>query len=155
MTIPDDASLSEWLEPSLRPLCRVEAQLAQGLSLPDTPAGSRMIVEVLSGRFEGERLKASLKGRAAADWLVLSQDRQLGLMDVRCTIETDDGVLIYLQYNGRVQTSAGNDRSRIYVAPRFETGDERYAWLNKIQAIGKGFSEPATGRLSYMFYVVD
>ena len=25
-----------------------------------------------------------------------------------------------------------------YVAPRFETGDERYAWLNGIQAVGKG-----------------
>jgi hypothetical protein len=26
----------------------------------------------------------------------------------------------------------------IYVAPRFETGDERYTWLNRIQAVGKG-----------------
>jgi hypothetical protein len=25
-----------------------------------------------------------------------------------------------------------------YVAPVFETGDERYAWLNRIQAIGRG-----------------
>jgi hypothetical protein len=25
-----------------------------------------------------------------------------------------------------------------YVAPRFETGDKRYAWLNGIQAVGKG-----------------
>jgi hypothetical protein len=24
------------------------------------------------------------------------------------------------------------------VAPTFETGDERYAWLNSIQAVGKG-----------------
>jgi len=28
--------------------------------------------------------------------------------------------------------------STIYVAPRFETSDERYAWLNRVQAIGKG-----------------
>jgi hypothetical protein len=26
----------------------------------------------------------------------------------------------------------------LYVTPRFETGDERYAWLNRIQAVGKG-----------------
>jgi hypothetical protein len=25
----------------------------------------------------------------------------------------------------------------VYVAPRFETGDERYAWFNRIQAVGK------------------
>jgi hypothetical protein len=26
----------------------------------------------------------------------------------------------------------------VYVAPRFETCDERYLWLNRIQAVGKG-----------------
>ena len=103
MTTPDDAGRAGWYEPTLQLLCKVEAQLASGLSLANTPAGSRLIAEVLSGRFEGERIKASLKGRAAADWLIVSHDGRLGLMDVRCTIETDDGALIYLQYNGRVR----------------------------------------------------
>jgi hypothetical protein len=26
----------------------------------------------------------------------------------------------------------------VYAAPLFETGDERYAWLNRIQAVAKG-----------------
>ena len=26
----------------------------------------------------------------------------------------------------------------IYVTPRLETGDQRYAWLNRVQAVGKG-----------------
>jgi len=29
----------------------------------------------------------------------------------------------------------------VYITPLFETSDERYAWLNKIQAVGKGTVE--------------
>jgi hypothetical protein len=39
-----------------------------------------------------------------------------------------------------------------YAAPRFETGDERYAWLNKVQAIGKGRLDGTT--LTYEWYEV-
>ena len=62
------------------------------------------------------------------------------LMDVRLTLETEDGALIYVEYGGRrdfSQIYKGHD-APVYIAPRFETSDERYTWLNKIQAIGKG-----------------
>ena len=32
----------------------------------------------------------------------------------------------------------GGGQSPVYAAPLFETGDERYAWLNRVQAIAKG-----------------
>ena len=32
----------------------------------------------------------------------------------------------------------GPYKAPAYIAPRFETGDERYAWLNGVQAVGKG-----------------
>jgi len=140
------------LQLALVPLGSAEAQLAERLFLPTTPAGSRSIVEVVSARFQGERLAASLKGRAAADWLIVSPDGRLGMMDVRCTIETDDGALIYLQYNGRILISSDGGPNWVYVAPRFETGDQRYSWLNRVQAVGKGVVEPATRRLTYDFY---
>ena len=40
-----------------------------------------------------------------------------------------------------------------YVAPVFETGDPRYAWLNAVQAVGKGKLTLAAdgGRLDYEF----
>ena len=41
----------------------------------------------------------------------------------------------------------------IYVAPRFETGDERYAWLNRIQAVGKGILNQDLS-LEYEWYEV-
>jgi Protein of unknown function (DUF3237) len=49
----------------------------------------------------------------------------------------DDGATIFVQYHGRV-TSQGLEPPLTFYVPRFETGDERYAWLNRIQAIGKG-----------------
>jgi hypothetical protein len=34
---------------------------------------------------------------------------------------------------------------------RFETSDARYLWLNRIQAVGKGFTD-ASQRITYDFY---
>ena len=44
-----------------------------------------------------------------------------------------------MQYQGKLDLSRGMQfPMTAYVAPRFETGDARYAWLNRIQAVGKG-----------------
>lgn len=106
---------------SLKPLRRMEAKLAARILLDGTPAGTSAIGEALSVRLEGQRLSGSLTG-AAADWMILSQDNLLGLIDVRCTIRTDDGALIYIQYNGRLPIMSAQGRNRAYIAPRFETG---------------------------------
>jgi hypothetical protein len=47
--------------------------------------------------------------------------------------------LIATDVRGRLDGSNGlQPPLTVYVAPRFETGDKRYAWLNRIQAVGKG-----------------
>ena len=38
----------------------------------------------------------------------------------------------------------------IYAAPLFDTGDERYTWLNRIQAVSKGMVDGLT--LTYEIY---
>jgi hypothetical protein len=44
-----------------------------------------------------------------------------------------------MHYTGRLDASRGLQLPiTIYVTPRFETSDERYTWLNPLQAIGKG-----------------
>ena len=98
------------------------------------------MVTLLESRWEGERFKASLKpGVAAADWMIVTPDNT-GLIDIRLTLETDDGALVYVEYGGRrdfAQVFLGVD-APVYIAPRFETSDARYSWLNKVQAVGKG-----------------
>ena len=77
-------------------------------------------------------------GSAAADWVLIGPEGT-GTLDVRAAFSTDDDATIFVQYHGRADLSEGlNLPLTVYVAPRFETCDERYMWLNRIQAIGKG-----------------
>ena len=118
----------------LIPLCSLDVTLAAPIVVGDGPCGTRMIFEVESGRISGDRLQGKSKGQAAADWISIVGS--VGTLDVRATFETDDGAIVYVQYRGRTDISQAG--APIYVAPLFETGDERYAWLNAIQAVGKG-----------------
>ena len=77
-----------------------------------------------------------MKGSAAADWLNVGDG--VGTLDVRATVETDDGALIYVTYAGR--TNAAVPGGPTYVAPKFETGHDSYKWLNATQAAGKGIT---------------
>jgi len=134
----------------LVPLCTMVVELADPLVLTNTPAGTRVIVEVKSFTVVGERLRATNKGTAGADWLTIGPEGT-GTLDVRATMETDDGALIYAYYQGRRDFSAGMD-APLYTAPKFEAGDERYGWLNKIQAVAKGILDGST--LTYEIYEV-
>ena len=121
----------------LIPLGTADVGISEPIMIPGGPSGTRAIIEITSAEYRGERLRAKLKGVAAADWAIVSPTG-IGLMDVRLTIETEDGALIYVSYGGRVDLSTGLEGATVYTAPRFETGDERYAWMNKIQAVAKG-----------------
>jgi hypothetical protein len=65
---------------------------------------------------------------------------------VRTTLQTHDGATVFAHYRGRTDISEG----AIYVAPLFETGDPRYAWLNAIQGMGKGILDG--NRLRYEWF---
>jgi hypothetical protein len=119
----------------LVPLCTLTAELKDPFAIGATPAGTRLIFEVASAKVEGARLSGQMKGSALADWFTIGPD-STGTVDVRGLMETDDGALVYIQYQGRTDLSAG--QGPIYIAPRFETGEPRYAWLNRVQAVGKG-----------------
>jgi hypothetical protein len=131
----------------LVPLATMIAVLRDPFLLPNTPAGTRVIFELESGEIKGDRLTGTLKGTAAADWLVIGADGT-GTLDVRLLIETHDGALVFVQYNGRVDTATPG--APTYATPRFETGDERYGWLNKVQGAAKGSLDGSV--LTYQLY---
>jgi hypothetical protein len=81
-----------------------------------------------------------MTGAAAADWQLIGPEGTATL-DVRVALRTDDGAIIFVQFYGKSPADASGGLqapATIYVTPRFETGDERYAWLNRVQAVGKG-----------------
>ncbi len=135
----------------LVPLMTATINLREPIMLPNTPSGTRIIVEVSDATFEGERIKGKQKGVAAADWLTMGPEGT-GTLDVRATLETGDGALIYSFYRGRMDLTQPVGGAPIYAAPLYETGDERYAWINKIQAVAKGTTDGQT--LEYEIYEV-
>lgn len=135
----------------LVPLMTATINLREPIMLPNTPSGTRVIVEVASASFEGDRIKGKQKGVAAADWLTVGPEGT-GTLDVRATLETDDGALIFSSYRGRLDTSQPIGSAPIYAAPLYDTGDERYAWINKIQAVAKGTTDGQL--LEYEIYEV-
>ena len=130
----------------LVPLCTFDATLGGMHMIGAGPAGARTVAEVTGGTVSGERLNGTVKGNAAADWMLTSGDG-IATLDVRVVVETDDGALIYVTYEGRADWSEGPGTKPIYMAPKFETSDERYAWLNAVQAVGKG--QLGRGTVSY------
>ena len=84
-----------------------------------------------------------------------------GHLDVRATFETDDGAFIYVQYNGHVemteavQKAIGGEGETDYgdayffTTPRMQTGDPRYAWLNRIICVGTGSRQADHVRITF------
>ena len=127
---------AEAVDIELIPLCSIVIEVGEPMVMPNTPAGTRIVVELRDFRVEGDRLRGTMKGVAAADWLTIGPEGT-GSVDVRATMETDDGALVYVTYTGRRDFSEGMD-APVYTAPRFETGDERYAWLNTVVGVLEG-----------------
>ena len=133
----------------LVPVGTAEIGLAEPLMMPGGPYGTRAVVEITSASYSGDRIQGNLKGVAAADWLVVSP-QGIGLMDVRLTVETHDGAVLYGAYPGRVDISKGLEGAVVYSTPLFETGDERYTWVNSVQMVAKGVI--SAGILRYEIY---
>ena len=55
---------------------------------------------------------------------------------------------IYMTYTGLGRTADGSTTLR--TVPRFETADERYTWLNSVQAVAHGTT--GTGSVTYDVY---
>jgi len=110
------------------------------------PSGTRVVVDASSGTFEGPKLKGIVKG-PGGDWVTVRPDGVMQL-DVRVLLETDDGANILMQYKGIGIDGGANIRT----APLFETGDERYAWLNSVQAVAHG--SVGEGTVSYDVYAL-
>ena len=116
----------------LIPLATVRVERGEIHRLGETPFGRRVIGGIAQGRWQGERLNASIVG-PGGDWAIPTAG-PIMLLDVRQVLQTDDGALIYVSYHGRCD----RDRGTYTVAPTFETSDERYGWLNAVQAVGQG-----------------
>ena len=131
-------------ELKLVPLCKVYIKVEQTFVLEKTPNGTLMIGELVDSVWEGERFRLRQKGRAAADWLTLAPDGT-ALPDIRMTLESDEGGLVFVEYTGQMNFETGI----AYTCPRFTTGAPGLEWLNRVQAVGKGFYDAEAMTVNY------
>ena len=141
----------------IQPLFKAEITLAPPQELGDTPQGRRRIIGITGGRFSGERLSGRVLP-GGADWQVIRTDGVADL-DARYTFETADGALIYVRNHGyrhgsadvlkKLASGENVDPSLYYMrtTPIFETGDARYAWLNRIICVATGARRAAAVEL--------
>jgi len=134
--------------PGLIHFATMTVKLGESFVIKGGPLGTRIIAEVDTIELAGDRITASLVGKAAADWLTVGPDGSYGTLDVRATLKTNDDALIYVEYSGRINLQTG----QVVSAPLFQTGEAHYDWLNRMQAVGVGQNSPES--LVYEMYEV-
>jgi len=124
------------------------------------PFGVRNYYEVVGGSIEGKRIRGKVL-TGGGDWLLVGGDG-FARLDVRAQFLTEDGAAIYASYPGLLElnqkvskvlvdggeTDYGDQYFR--VTPRFETGDQRYAWLNRTLFVAEG--RLGAGTVEYKVY---
>ncbi|MBX9631712.1 MAG: DUF3237 domain-containing protein [Burkholderiales bacterium] len=150
-------------QPKLEYLMTYKALLEPGYAIDNT----LVIVNVLPGGWaKGPNINGSFIP-PGGDWLRVMPAGVLRL-DVRATLKTDEGDLIYVTYNGIIQHSEASaaklnagekfthkDIDYFVTAPTFQTASKKYDYLNRVQIINK-FVEARLGKggESYVMYDV-
>lgn len=132
------------------------------LAVGPGPFGTRVVASVTGGWCKGDRLNGTFSG-AAADWMLIGNDGFIRL-DVRAQLVTNDGATIYVSYTGllemnaKVMAAQGGGETQFEdqyfrISPRMETGDPRYAWVNKTLFVAQG--RVAKGAVEYQVFRIS
>ena len=150
-------------DPRLTPVYRLEATLGQPLDLGEIPQRHRRIVPLTGGTFVGPEINGTLVPGASADWQVVLVDGT-ALGDVRYTLQTDGGDLLYVQSRGvrhgspevlaRLGRGEDVDASEytFRTSTQIETAAPALDWLNKGIFISVAGRRP--GGVIYETYLV-
>ena len=115
-----------------RPLFVLRLTTAPIQEIGPTARGTLSIFPITGGTFDGERLRGKVLP-GGGDWVTKLSDGTFEL-DLRATLETDDGALIYMTFTG-----VRDDANRYFrTLPRFETAAPKYDFLNRLLAVGIG-----------------
>jgi hypothetical protein len=126
-------------------------EVERAIPLGPTRSGLRRFDVLKGGTFVGPRIRGRILG-GGNDSLVQRTDGSYH-PDVRLVIQADDGATILVTYRG-IRTTPDDVHNRLLAgehvpyteyylrnAPFFETGSEKYDWMNRIVTIGIGRRE--------------
>ncbi|KAL2203686.1 hypothetical protein CC79DRAFT_1371725 [Sarocladium strictum] len=115
--------------PSLTFLYHTDVTLGTSWSIGNTGFGNRVVIPITGGTFSGPRMSGTVQN-LGADWGV-TDTKGVFFPDTRYNLRTDDGADIYIQTSGPSQSDG-----TIHLRGVFETGSEKYDWLNYVVAVG-------------------
>jgi hypothetical protein len=118
-----------------RPLMSLRLTTAPTQNVGAGPHGTRLTFPIVGGSFEGDRLRGNVLP-GGGDWVLKRPDGVLEL-DLRLTLETNDGALIHMTFEG-IRDDGARDGPYFRTLPRFETAHPKYAFLNRLLAVGAG-----------------
>lgn len=134
--------------PRLSHVCDYTVDLAPIIEMGEGRGGQRRIIPIVGGAVTGPRLTGKVMA-LGADWQTVLSGGMVE-MDTRYAIETSDGAVIevrnYGYRHGPADVLAAIARGE-QVSPdayymrtqaRLETGDSRYAWVNRTLFVGTG-----------------
>jgi hypothetical protein len=151
-------------DPRLRKVYRLEVTLGEPLDLGEVAQGHRRIVPQTGGTFTGPKISGKLLPGASADWQIVLPDGT-SFADIRYTLQTDDGDLLYVQSRGVRHGSAevlarlgrGEDvdasEYTFRTSTQIETAAPQLNWLNEGVFISVG-ARQADGVI-YETYLVE
>jgi hypothetical protein len=131
----------------------------------ETPSGVRQIILVTGGWMKSPKFSVKEALPGSGDWLRVRNDGMLEL-DVRAAIRLDDDALAYLTYGGVAAFSQAvfgrivngeevpADEYYFRVTPRFETGSQKYGWLNNVISVAKGKVGPGLQWVKYTAFQI-
>jgi Protein of unknown function (DUF3237) len=118
--------------------------------------------DVAGEEVAGPKVQGRLRP-VGADWRTIRRDG-VGVLDVRATIETDDGVPISVWYSGIADfgengyeeavhgRAAARSATAICISPRFQTSHPNDSWLNRTHCLSIGRRYPERSEVAYNLY---
>ena len=119
--------------PTLEFVCELHVKLGQTYTVGQTAHGSRVVIPITGGTFEGPNMKGTVL-EGGADYQLVDQAKGRNEIEAIYSIKTDDGVFIHIRNCGLIVTGKNADGSPNFYfrcAPKFEApSDSKYDWLN-------------------------
>ncbi len=150
-------------DPRLDLIYRLEASVGDPQDVGQISVGHRRIVPLNGGTFSGPELRGTLLPGASADWQTVLPDGTV-LGDVRYTLETERGNMLYVRSQGvrhgspeileRLVRGEAVDAAEytFRTAVKIETGADGLDWLNKGVFVSVGGRQ--SGGVIYEVYLV-
>lgn len=129
--------------PQYEHVMTLNVTLGEAFSVGETVHGTRFVIPITGGTFEGPRIKGEILAGGADYQLQNPKLKRTDLEAIYC-IRTHDGVNIHVRNNGII--SEGTEGFYFWCSPKFEApADSPYAWLsNGIYVCRPAGGEPGT-----------